>query len=73
MQRDNFWHFLAKFWPEKITSRDGCFLPIFKSYGWELHPLCVSPLREIQGGRIPAMIFTRSTAFLAEGRSRFVD
>ena len=22
-----FWHFLAKFWPEKITSRDGCFLP----------------------------------------------
>ena len=23
-----FCHFLAKFWPEKITSRDGCFLPI---------------------------------------------
>ena len=22
-----FSHFLAKFWPEKITSRDGCFLP----------------------------------------------
>ena len=27
VERDNFWHFLAKFWPEKITSRDGCFLP----------------------------------------------
>ena len=26
---DNVWHFLAKFWPEKITSRDGCFLPIY--------------------------------------------
>ena len=24
---DNFWPFYAKFWPEKITSRDGCFLP----------------------------------------------
>ena len=23
-----FGFFFAKFWPEKITSRDGCFLPI---------------------------------------------
>ena len=26
MWRDNLGHFLADFWPEKITSRDGCFL-----------------------------------------------
>ena len=28
--RENVWHFWGKFWPEKITSRDGCFLLIFE-------------------------------------------
>ena len=28
-----FGHFWAKFWPEKITSRDGCFLPILPLRG----------------------------------------
>ena len=26
MYRNNFWRFLAKLWPEKTTSRDGCVL-----------------------------------------------
>ena len=38
MWRDNFWHFLAKFWPENITSRDGCFLPIPGLLAWKNLP-----------------------------------
>ena len=52
MYRDNSWRFLAKFWPEKITSRDGCFLPIFFDSGsfWQ-----VSTARElmISQGALP--------------------
>ena len=48
----NFGIFLAKFWPEKITSRDGCFLPIY----WDtklLRGMLVTPTTHASQKLIP--------------------
>ena len=41
-----FWHvFFAKFWPEKITSRDGCVLPIFSTKNIRAHRIVVGAVQ----------------------------
>ena len=51
---DNFWHFWAKFWPEKITSRDGCFLPIFGQQVWLEQDL----MAHLQKGNVRSSVWT---------------